>query len=367
MEQTREASFSLGPDELTDLGRQLLENKSRAMQKEAHLCVEKYMFGRHDGRALEVSLMGLEEVEQKDLREGLRNSGVSYWEVDPSITAKANIIRPINILKQGSELSEDVETGLRTWPIAHFMAEMFAQHPSMIPEGPVLELGAGLGMLGCVLRQALTWPHPVVLTDIQTQEFPHVLNFLKANVNLNTRPGQPFVAEDLFWGASHIKPFKAKLLQAHGIDIDTLGGFTCIIGCDLVYHEFAPELLESIDLLLSHSSEAVAYISYPYRGKEAAERFTRKLESMHFHVKELSFVEGCTSSDKVGSSLPVGSKVGSLTCSIARNASGKILSSSGIAQALINIQDRRRYLKRLVSQLGLNLLAIRRSSSESKE
>merc|ERR1712110_928754 len=88
-----------------------------------------------------------------------------------------------------------------------------------------------------------------------------------------------------------------RLLQTHCIDIDALGGFTCIIGCDLVYHEFAPELLETIDHLLSRSSLAVAYITFPDRCKDSATRFAAKLESMAFIVNELSFVERCTSWD----------------------------------------------------------------------
>lgn len=346
--------FSLKPNELTNLGRELLCRRNQNEDQETpHLCIETLTFGRCDGRGLELSLIGFEEVKELKLRQELRTQNVCYWEVDPNAKVKADIIRPINILRLETE---NVETGLRTWPIAHFMAETLVRHPSMIPEGPVLELGSGLGMLGCVLRRALDWPHPVVLSDIQNEEFPHVLNFLKANANLNMSTGKPLIVEDLFWGASHVKPFKARLSQAHGIDIDALGGFSCIIGCDLVYHEFAPELLESIDLLLSHSPLAVAYITFPDRCKDSAERFTMKLESMDFHVKELSFVDRlqCTSSDTL--------------TEVVKDIDAILLTDrSNQAQAVRNELERKRLLTKLVGKLGLHLLEIRRSSSMSRK
>jgi hypothetical protein len=319
--------FSLGPDELTEFGQKLLATD---LKRGHHLCVSSCVHGRRDGRSLEISLLGFKEVSQENLKEYMKEAEVTYWQPDPNAKARADILGPIDILKPEFE---DVETGLRTWPVCHFMAESLIRNPSMIPEGPVLELGSGLGMLGCVLRDFLSWSHPVVLSEIQNEEFSHVLNFLKANANLNQHPQKPLVVEELWWGASYVEPFKDKLLQNHGIDIRSLGGFTCIIGCDLVYHECAPALMESIDLLLSHAPSAVAYITYPERRDSSIAEFMEKLETMKFRARQRSFVSLCGSLDAENVNIHLDVRAWN---------------------------TRQRWLKQIVNKLGLHLLEIRR-------
>merc|ERR1712224_283340 len=146
-------------------------------------------------------------------------------------------------------------------------------------------------MLGCLLRRLLPRDDPVVLTDIQTEECPEVMNYLRANVRLNA-DAKPLVVEELFWGSTHIDAFKTRLRENYQLNIDSLGGFTCIIGCDLVYAAPVKDLFDTINLLLAKEPSAVVYLTYADRGDSA--RFLERLDAvcleLGFVVKDLPLV-----------------------------------------------------------------------------
>lgn len=294
--------LTFNAERLVLLGRELLHELPAGLDAgcscldAGSLCLQRYSFGSADGRDLERSFLGVAEV----MQEGLTKLCAGDDGEGKESTVFANILRPKNILQVGM-FSHDVETGLRTWPSAHFMAEVLARHPSMIPQGPVLELGSGLGMLGCVLRRVVPSATPVVLTDLKSAECPQVVNYLTANARLNQRKGSPLVVEELCWGESHIAAFKTKLQQKHQVDIASSEGFRCILGCDLgvdsVFADVAPDLIDTIDLLLSRDSMAVMYLTYVDRCKKAGEQFLENLRSRSFDVKELDLIDLCTSSE----------------------------------------------------------------------
>jgi len=255
-------------------------------------------------------------------------------------SASAHILGPSKVswsfVNNEGWVCSELETGLRTWPVSHFMVEMLARHPCMIPDGPVLELGSGIGMLGCLLRRLLPRDDPVVLTDIQTEECPEVMNYLRANVRLNA-DAKPLVVEELFWGSTHIDAFKTRLRENHQLNIDSLGGFKCIIGCDLVYGAPVRDLLDTINLLLAKEPLAVVYLTYQDRGDSA---FLEKLDAvcleLGFVVKDLPLVNLCNSWED---SLPN-------SCVLPPQ----------------RLRRREIWLNLVVQQLGIHLLSLQRSN-----
>ncbi|KAI9220534.1 putative methyltransferase-domain-containing protein [Blastocladiella britannica] len=72
-------------------------------------------------------------------------------------------------------------TGLKTWHASLAMAEYFIAHPDVIRSKSVVELGAGVGMLGLVMAEL--GAKSITVTDVH----PEVLKLLQQNVDLYKR------------------------------------------------------------------------------------------------------------------------------------------------------------------------------------
>mmetsp|Transcript_4982 Transcript_4982/g.9489 ORF Transcript_4982/g.9489 Transcript_4982/m.9489 type:complete len:269 (+) Transcript_4982:76-882(+) len=99
-------------------------------------------------------------------------------------------------LRGTSEITNS--TGLALWRGAEVLASFLANHPNMIRDKCILELGAGQGLCGLVAHHLGACK--VVITDGDT----NVLNNLRENANLNTTHetcnNQKVACPQLIWG-----------------------------------------------------------------------------------------------------------------------------------------------------------------------
>ncbi|KAG7154566.1 lysine N-methyltransferase EEF2KMT-like 2 [Homarus americanus] len=83
-------------------------------------------------------------------------------------------------LKETSNLVCDGTTGMCTWEASHVLAEWCCKEAHRFQDKNVLELGAGLGLLGLAVVQSCK-PSSYTFTDLH----PSVLNTLTENVQIN--------------------------------------------------------------------------------------------------------------------------------------------------------------------------------------
>ena len=134
----------------------------------------------------------------------------------------------------------------------------------------VLELGAGVGVLGCVA--ARLGAAQVLVTDRR-----EVLHLIERNIALNElqRTAQ---AHELEWGHQAAITFAQQQQQQQ-----QQGGFDVIIASDVIYNLSAAWLL--LETLVHLSSErTLILIAYRERDPAEAEWFTRATQ--HFRISE---------------------------------------------------------------------------------
>ncbi|CAK7903011.1 protein-lysine N-methyltransferase Efm2p [[Candida] anglica] len=183
-------------------------------------------------------------------------------------TAQPEIIRKIivpNLSKHGREsvsLKEPSLTadnlGLKTWGSALILATRLLNYPLVgshdshpLLKSPVLELGAGTGLVGIV---STLMGYQTTLTDL-----PEIVPNLETNVQLNKLNAQ---VEELDW----TKP--QSFVSKNGSR-----NFKTIILSDPIYSSQHPYwVVDMIDLFLDESDDARVLIQIPLRGKYEAER-----------------------------------------------------------------------------------------------
>lgn len=151
---------------------------------------------------------------------------------------------------------------LETWAASHILASQLhhlkskIQFPSLSPDVlPVLELGAGTGLVG--ITAATLWKQPVVITDLAP-----LVPALDANISLNTdnlqNAGTHMSAGTLDWvhpTTLLINETQQPQTSAH-----------VIFAADTIYSEEHPELLANVILKwLRRDGEARFLIAYPLR------------------------------------------------------------------------------------------------------
>jgi predicted nicotinamide N-methyase len=148
---------------------------------------------------------------------------------------------------------------LQTWTGAFVLASLLHKFdvdlssPSPVP---ILELGAGTGLVG--LAAAALWKKPVILTDL-----PGIVPGLAGNIKLNASTVQDLVkCGSLDWGS----PDTLLLHQDAGTYRADVDKALLILAADTVYSEEHPELLSHAILRwLAHDPSARAIITYPMR------------------------------------------------------------------------------------------------------
>ena len=178
-------------------------------------------------------------------------------------------------------------TGLRTWEASLRLAHYLFQHPSLIRNQNVLELGAGTGFLSLFCSLALG-AKSVIATDGADQ----VLDGLQQNLSLNAapfdtnhEPSRPTVRK-LRW--EDTESLDAALTTDDGAPLipDT------ILGADVSYHSDAHPPLAKLLAKLSRSNPAARIlISHTDRNSETLDNFCImcRREEPSFRIEEIDF------------------------------------------------------------------------------
>ena len=181
-------------------------------------------------------------------------------------------------------------TGLRTWPACFRFVSYIARHPEFVQGENIVELGAGVGLLGlaCSLLGAKT----TNLTDLHDE----VLKRLEKNRSIfqeqHPELQNPIVVTKLDWEAGNYE-------EQIGSSLRSLDSFT-VIGTDIVYDpSIIPHLVTVIDHLLSLPNCNGIYIWSTIRNEQTISTFRTCLSPLH--VEEIKvesekcdyFIETC--------------------------------------------------------------------------
>ncbi|SMR50809.1 unnamed protein product [Zymoseptoria tritici ST99CH_1E4] len=193
-----------------------------------------------------------------------------------------NVDEGVDIVLHEPSLTED-NLGLKTWASSYLLAKRMAilrdTLPSLSDTVPMLELGAGTGLVG--LATAVILQRHVVLTDL-----PEIVPNLQRNATANTAVldmhGASVDAAVLDWtdpGAFHLN--------------DTLNGdqhlFPLILAADPIYSSDHPRwLVQAIDHHLSRGESARVVIEMPLRDTYSPERqdFRDRMQDLGLTIAE---------------------------------------------------------------------------------
>ncbi len=147
---------------------------------------------------------------------------------------------------------------LCTWTSSFVLASLLHKlelHPVRSSTLPVLELGAGTGLVG--LTAATLWRVPVVLTDL-----PPIVAGLAGNINLNSNVVEDLVqCGSLDWTSPDILELQSGKTYTAEKDKAMV-----ILAADVVYSEEHPELLsQTILRWLADGPASRAVVAYPLR------------------------------------------------------------------------------------------------------
>ncbi|TMW62916.1 hypothetical protein Poli38472_005534 [Pythium oligandrum] len=146
-------------------------------------------------------------------------------------------------LTYAKEAHEDAQSDQFVWPAAPALCEYLEQHRELIPNGTVVELGAGCGLAGLAVAQ-LQPTATVVFTD----QDPGVLKTIEHNCTQQERPQATCVTQRLRWGpdgAEEIVALEERLSkQPQSVDL--------IVGTDVIYARGVVQpLFWTVDRLLT--------------------------------------------------------------------------------------------------------------------
>lgn len=97
----------------------------------------------------------------------------------------------------------DVSTGMSVWKGSEILCHYLLEHPHLIREKRVTELGSGVGLCGIVSAKALG-----ASTALLTDGDHVVLRNLRRNVELNGLSSEVVSCPQLIWGESRAKEFE---------------------------------------------------------------------------------------------------------------------------------------------------------------
>ena len=168
-----------------------------------------------------------------------------------------------SILGQASP--SDDTTGLSVWAASLVTARWMVSLSDRFAGKRVLELGAGCGVPGLALAQAVPTCQ-VYLTDFN----PRTVENLRHNIELNCE------------ASSHVEALEMNWQDASTWPSDLL---SVVIGSDLIYQsDMVPLLLQTIQGLLE--ADGVFFYVAPATGRQGQDDFFRGMEEAKFKMQE---------------------------------------------------------------------------------
>jgi len=161
--------------------------------------------------------------------------------------------RPLRFEQRGAGSPEFVPgTCSVAWPVAERMAWHLCRHPKLVCGRSIVELGAGIGIVGGVA--AALGAAPAVLTDCQV-----ALPILERNRSLLSEDGVLVDIARVEWGVpeDHVAVLDRERCR---------DGFDVVLACDVIVGGFdTDKLFESCIALLARRDNAVVLIGFEFR------------------------------------------------------------------------------------------------------
>lgn len=162
---------------------------------------------------------------------------------------------PLKLEQRGaSHQGFDAGTSSVIWPVAAHMAKHLCDHPEMVRGRSVVELGAGIGILGAAL--AALGANPVVLTDSE-----QALPLLGRNKALLSERSVSVQVAELLWGeAAH---------HARVLALNDSTAFDIVVASDVVVRAFdTDKLWESCEALLPRDESRSATVMIGFEDRD---------------------------------------------------------------------------------------------------
>lgn len=189
----------------------------------------------------------------------------------PSMTRTFAVDKDLNFTIHEPSLTED-NLGLKTWTSSLLLARRLAELGRFLPEPcpPVLELGAGTGLVG--MAAAAAWGARVLLTDLP-EILPNLRKNLQLNADLIQKNKGTVDARVLDWNDETDVPRQQD------------EGFMVIVAADPIYSSDHPKLLVStLSRWIIPSPEARFIVELPLR-----DRYDQERQSLRDHLHHRNF------------------------------------------------------------------------------
>ncbi|CAE7571885.1 Mettl21c [Symbiodinium pilosum] len=161
------------------------------------------------------------------------------------------LAKPLRLEQRGATSGDFVQgTSSVIWPAASRLAVYLCDHPDLIQNKSVLELGAGLGLVGAACAAA--GAKPVLVTDCE-----RALPLLHQNQALLAQDSILLDVGRLEWGlaADH-----ERILEGYP------QGFDLVVGSDIILSSFdLDKLFESCRALLSRTKDSRLLLAFEFR------------------------------------------------------------------------------------------------------
>lgn len=172
-------------------------------------------------------------------------------------------------------LTED-NLGLKTWSSSYVLAKnlhILTPHIPLSKELPVLELGAGTGLVG--MAAAITWQVPVVLTDLAAI-VPNLARNVAGSASIVSERGGGAIAGILDWTQPEIfSPYTESHTSDTHLTTECFTSFTTthphpnvqtILAADPIYSpDHPPLLVNAVTSWLAPGKDARLVLAYPIR------------------------------------------------------------------------------------------------------
>lgn len=189
------------------------------------------------------------------------------------------------------------QVGLKLWEACFVLADFLMCTPGMVAGRHVVELGAGVGLLGLIARSCLGAAR-VTLTDVD----PEVLQFLRHNVQVNDHHGGvgvggggPLEVAALDWS----EPAEYQGLLGAGAARGEHGGEgPVILAADCIYDRDAiPSFVEVLAWALRQDARTVALVASTLRNPETYALFEAEVERQGLAMEEELLPPKCVGSE----------------------------------------------------------------------
>lgn len=166
---------------------------------------------------------------------------------------------------------ESGTTGLKTWRASLVLAQYLIEHPDIVQDKRLLELGSGVGLLG-IVAAAIQWQQPVIqgsicLTDVNQEVLARCAENLRLPCNKSSV--HPNVKTAYLDWTDSTDPTGITSVQ----DLLADSSPDVILGADVVYDpRIIPPLIETLKIVLQDRSR-IALIALTERNENTLAQF----------------------------------------------------------------------------------------------